>query len=138
MTRLAAPLFLGVAAAALTLACSSSEAPAEDHNPVAFDIDGVVTDTSDTVVFAAGTNDTVVLTFFNAANDNLNDVEAEHFSTMTFTPPDSITATRLSAHHFQQHLVIGNVAGQVGDLDIGFGHDTLADEHSFSLHYKIQ
>jgi hypothetical protein len=130
MTRLAAPLFLGVAAAALTLACSSSEAPAEDHNPV--------TDTSDTVVFAAGTNDTVVLTFFNAANDNLNDVEAEHFSTMTFTPPDSITATRLSAHHFQQHLVIGNVAGQVGDLDIGFGHDTLADEHSFSLHYKIQ
>lgn len=138
MTRLSTPLLLGALAGVLSLACSNSEAPAEDHTPVTFDINGVATDTSDTVTFAAASNDTVVITFFNAADDNLNDAEAEHFSSLTFTPSDSITATRLSAHHFQHHVVIGNVAGQVGDLDIGFGHDTLTDEHNFHLHYKVQ
>ncbi len=139
MTRTAPTLLFALfAGATLALACSNSEAPAEDHTPVSLDINGVPTDTTDTVTFAASATDTVQLTFFNAANDNLDDAEAEHYSSLTFTPSTGITATRRASHHFRHDVVVGAVSGQQGDLDIGFGHDTLADEHSFRVHYKVQ
>jgi hypothetical protein len=139
MTRTAPTLVFALfASASLALACSNSEAPAEDHTPASLEINGVPVDTSDTVTFTASATDTVQLSFFNAANDNLDDVEAEHYSLLTFTPSTSITATRRASHHFRQDVVVGAVSGQTGDLDIGFGHDTLADEYTLSLHYKVQ
>lgn len=139
MPRTASPLIVALfATATLALACSNSEAPAEDHTPVTFEVNGVPSDTTDTIAFTASATDTVQLTFFNAANDNLDDAEAEHYSSLTFTPSTGIAATRRASHHFRHDVVVGAVSGQAGDLDIGFGHDTLADENSFHLHYKVQ
>lgn len=127
-----------LAAGALSLACSNSEAPAEDHDPATLEFNGVAFVAGDTVAFAANATDTVQISFFNAANDNLDDVEAEHYSSLTFIPATNITATMRASHHFRHDIVVGAAAGQVGDLEVGFGHDTLADEHTFHLHYKIQ
>jgi hypothetical protein len=120
-------------------ACNSDEATnIDEHNPdnVTFIVDGD-TLTTDTLVLNAGVDNTVRI-IFTEGTDNLDDVEAEHYSLLTFTPSTSITATRRASHHFRQDVVVGAVSGQTGDLDIGFGHDTLADEYTLSLHYKVQ
>jgi hypothetical protein len=125
---------------ALSIGCSDSEAPAEDHTPVAFTmaVNGTIMP-DDTLRLNAGATDTVQITFYNAANDNLDDAEAEHYSLLTFTPATGIAATRESSHHFRHDVVVTATAGTTGTLEIGFGHDALADEHSFAgLVYKIQ
>ena len=125
---------------ALAAACSNgNEPPAADHDPVRYTatVNGVLM-TDDTLRLTAGATDTVQVSFFNAADDNLDDVEAQHYSGLAFTPATGLTATREAAHHYRQVIVNTLGAGVAGDLAVGFGHDTLADEHSFPAAYKTE
>ncbi len=117
------------AALALVGCGSSAEAPADDHDPTSFKvlINGV--EASAPYTFAAGTATHVQLKFYNAASQDLDDVEAEHYASLTFSPTTLATAAPDAAHHYQFD-VTGGTAGS-GTMAIGFGHDEMADEHSF-------
>jgi hypothetical protein len=125
---------------AAPLACSNSEAPAEDHIPVRIEVavnNAVVTD--DTLRLTNGQIDSVHITFYNKSDENLDVAEAEHYSLLTFTPAANITATMDPNHHFRHGVVTTAVAGTVGTLDIGYGHDALADEEAFTgLKFKVE
>jgi hypothetical protein len=140
MTRRTTLLFAALGSGALVIGCGDSEAPAEDHTPVTFSVtvnNVVVTD--DTVRLTTGGGiDTVHISFFNAANEDLDHAEAEHFSLLTFTPAANITATMDPDHHFRHGVVTTAAAGTAGDLDIGFGHDALADENTFHMKFKVE
>jgi hypothetical protein len=100
----------------------------------------VGTDTmpDDTLRIPAGQTVTVHCTFFNSMDDNLDDVESEHYSLLTFDPAGLGTATPDAAHHFTHSVVVQGTAGDTGHVAIGFGHDALADEHSLSRPVQIQ
>jgi len=129
-----------VLAAAGLAACSDSNEPAaDDHDPARYTVtvNGTLM-TDDTLRLTAGGTDTVQISFFNASDENLDDVEAEHYSLLTFTPATGITATPEAAHHYR-HVIVNTLgAGVSGDLAVGFGHDTLADEHSFAAAYSTE
>jgi hypothetical protein len=131
---------LGVCAI-LSSACDDSKEPvaAEDHSPVrvTFAVNGAAM-TTDTLFLPAGQTVTVRATFYNAADDNLDDVETEHFSLLTFIPAGLATATIDAAHHYTHTVQVQGAAGTVGDVDIGYGHDALADEHTLTAKVKIQ
>ncbi len=109
--------------------CGSSEDPADDHDPTRFTVllNGV--QASAPYTFAAGTTTHVQLKFYNAADEDLDDVESEHFASIAFSPSTLATVTAVAAHHYQFD-VTGGTAGS-GTMTIGFGHDAQADEHSF-------
>jgi hypothetical protein len=120
-------------AAALTLATGcgdETQAPAEDHTPVSFTvlIDG--TETAAPFSLTEGQTVRVQLKFANAAGEDLDEVEATHFAGLTFTPSSLATATRLADHHFQFDVTGG--APGTGTVQVSYGHDELADEHSFT------
>ncbi len=115
----------------LAAACGSDEtAPVEDHTPASYNL--IVNDVPQTspYVLTAGQTSRVQIKFFNAAGDDLDDVEAEHFGGLTFTPTSLATATRLADHHFQFDVTAPNVGS--GTLQVSFGHDDTADEKTFS------
>lgn len=134
-------LLLGTlfATGGLTLACSNSEAPSEDHTPTTFvvAVNNVVM-VDDTIRLTTGGTDTVHITFYNAANENLDDVEAAHYSLLTFDPATGLAVTVDPGHHFRNAVEVTAVAGSVGDVNLGYGHDAMADEHAFPLKYLIQ
>lgn len=120
-------------AAALTLATGcgdETQAPAEDHTPVSFTV--LINDTETAAPFSLSQGQTVrvQLKFVNAAGEDLDEVEATHFAGLTFSPTSLATATRLADHHFQFD-VTGGTPG-TGTVQVSYGHDELADEHSFT------
>jgi hypothetical protein len=111
-------------------ACSDNEAPpAEVHTPVSYNI--LVNDNPVTApyTFAAGVTVRIRVKFFNAAQEDLDDVEAGHFGELSFNPASLATAVRLADHHYQFD-VTGGTEGS-GTLQVSFGHDEMADEHTF-------
>ncbi|HEY3013301.1 MAG TPA: hypothetical protein VGJ36_11175 [Gemmatimonadales bacterium] len=115
---------------AVTSACSDNEAPpAEDHTPVSYNV--VVNDVPQTApyVLTAGQTTRVRLQLFNAAGDDLDDVEAEHFAGLTFNPASLATAVRLADHHYQFDVTAPAVGS--GTMQVSFGHDEMADEKTF-------
>jgi hypothetical protein len=137
--RMTFPLAALAASVALSLACSDSEAPAEDHTPVAFLVlVNNVEVVGDTVPLTANGTDSIRIKFVNAEDDTLDDVEAEHYSLLTFNPSAGIAATVDPNHHFRHEVVTTAAAGTAGDLTIGYGHDALADENQFPVAFKVQ
>lgn len=129
-----------LAGSAVLAACSDSNEPAaEDHVPVRFEVavNGTLV-TDDTLRLTTGGTDSVRLTFYNQSDENLDVAEDEHFSLLTFTPASGLVATMDAAHHFRHGVVVTATAGDTGTVEIGYGHDALADEHTFSLPFKIQ
>ncbi len=129
-----------LAAGALLAACSDSNEPAaEDHTPVRFEVavNGTLV-TDDTLRLSTGGTDSVRLTFYNQSDENLDVAEDEHFSLLTFTPATGLVSTMDATHHYRHAVAVTATAGDTGTVDIGFGHDTLADENTFSLPFKIQ
>lgn len=126
-----------LAAGSLLSACDSTESSTPEHNPdrVTFTVNGALLP-NDTLVLDALATDTVRITFYQGA-DNLDDVESEHFSLLTFTPTLA-TATLDTAHHFTHTVVVSGSAGDTGHVEVGFGHDLLADENTFSLPVKVE
>lgn len=118
--------------AALTLipACSDNEAPpVEDHTPASYNI--LVNEVPRTApyTFTSGQTMRVRIKFFNAAQEDLDDIENEHFGGLTFNPASLATAVRRADHSYQFD-VTGGTAGS-GTVQVSFGHDELADEHAF-------
>lgn len=119
-------------------ACNSDEATnIDEHNPdnVTFIVDGDTLAT-DTLVLNAGVDNTVRI-IFTEGTDNLDDVEPQHYSSLIFTPVAG-TAVLDTTAHFTHLVTVTAASGDTGHVDVGFGHDTLADEHSFSRPYKVQ
>ena len=137
MSMLRVSLPVGSLSAGALAACNSSEATAPDHNPdrVAFAVNGAAMP-DDTPRLSAGATGTVRLTYYQGT-DNLEAVETEHFSLLIFTPAIA-AATLDTAHHFSQVVVVSGQARDTGQVDVGFGHDLLADEHTFTLPVKVQ
>ncbi len=112
-------------------ACGDSEtAPAaDDHTPVSYTVllDGTAATAPYTLT--EGQTVRVRLEFLNAAGENLDAVESEHFARVTFTPPSLTTVSPVADHHFQ--FDITGAAPGSGTLEVGFGHDALADETTF-------
>lgn len=134
------PRFTLLAAGALLAACSDSNEPAaEDHTPVRFEVavNGTLV-TDDTLRLTTGGTDSVRLTFYNQSDENLDVAEDEHFSLLTFTPAAGLASTMDVTHHFRHGVAVTATAGDTGTVAIGYGHDALADEHSFPLPFKIQ
>jgi hypothetical protein len=111
--------------------CGSDETapPAEDHTPVSYTV--LINDNQVTApyTFTDGQTVRVRLKFFNAAQEDLDDVESSHFGGITFNPASLATAVRLSDHHYQFD-VTGGTPG-TGTLQVSYGHDELADETIF-------
>lgn len=125
----------------LTAACGDSKEPiaVEDHSParVVLAVNGTAM-TTDTLFLPAGQTVAVRATFYNAADESLDDVETEHYSLLTFVPAGLATATIDAAHHYTYSVQVQGAAGTAGNVDIGYGHDGLADEHTLTAKVKIQ
>jgi hypothetical protein len=132
---------LGVGAILTVGACSSKESTTapDDHDPVrvVLSVNGTAM-TGDTLFLPAGMTVTVRGTFYNAADESLDDVEDAHFSLLTFDPAGLATATPDAAHHYTHSVAVQGAVDETGTVDIGFGHDALADEHTLTAPVKIQ
>jgi hypothetical protein len=120
------------AAFPLAVACGSEEAQStEDHTPVTYTllVDGV--ETAPPLTLTGGQTVRVRLKFFNAADDDLDDVESEHFGGLTFDPASLASVARVSDHHYQLD-VTGGTPG-TGTVQVSYGHDEAAGEHTFKL-----
>jgi hypothetical protein len=134
MTTVRSTLLRLAACAALPLAvgCGGEETQAtEDHTPVTYTlfVDGV--ETAPPLTLTEGQTVRVRLKFFNAADEDLDDVEAEHFGGLTFDPASLASVARVSGHNYQFDLT-GGTPG-TGTVQVSYGHDEAADEHTFKL-----
>jgi hypothetical protein len=120
------------AALPLAVACGGDETQAtEDHTPVTFTILVDGTEASPPLTLTPGQTVRVRLKFFNAADEDLDDVEAEHFGGLTFDPSSLASVVRVSDHNYQFD-VTGGTPG-TGTVQVSYGHDEGADEHTFKL-----
>jgi hypothetical protein len=123
-------ILLSLLPVAVAAGCGSDESPApEDHTPTTYSL--LINDVPVTApyTFASAQTVRVRIKFFNAAQDDLDDVESEHFGGLAFNPASLATAVRLADHHYQFD-VTGGTPG-TGTLQVGFGHDDSADEVTF-------
>ena len=119
-----------VAMAALGSACGNGdELQPEDHTPVSYNV--LINDVavSPPYTFVAGQTARVRIKFFNAAGEDLDSEETGHFAGLTFNPVALATAVRLNDHHYQFD-VTGGTAG-AGTVQVGYGHEDVADETVF-------
>jgi hypothetical protein len=135
-----ARLALGLlAAGSLLSACNSDEATgAENHTPVRLDL--AVNGTAmpdDTLRLHTGQTDTVRITFWNSDDENLDVAEDEHYSALTFAPATGLGVTLDTTHHFRHSVVVTAAGGTKGSVDLGYGHDALADEESFPVAFRV-
>ena len=122
-------LYLVPALVTVLAGCGGDEpTAAPDHTPASFNM--LINDVTVTepYTFPSGQTVRVRLKLFNAAQDDLDDVEAEHFAGLTFDPVSRATAVRVADHNYQFD-VTGGTPGS-GTVTIGFGHDEAADEHT--------
>lgn len=120
-------VFPGAAVLALVSACGSDEPVAtDDHTPVSYNVLINNIPASAPYNFTVGQTVVVRLKLFNAAGEDLDNVEAEHFAAIAFNPADLMTVTRVLGHNYQ-FSVTGNTAG-TGTMLVTYGHDEQADE----------
>ena len=103
--------------------------PAADHTPVSYTVLINANQVTVPYTFTAGQPVRVRLKFLNAASEDLDDIEAEHFAGLTFNPAALATVTRVADHNYQFD-VAGGTPG-TGTIQVSFGHDELADETTF-------
>lgn len=121
-----------VLTAFLTTSCSDNEAPpAEDHTPTSYTIlvnDAPVTELPYT--FVEGQTVNVRIKFFNAAQEDLDEIADSHFGGLTFDPASLATVVRDPDHSYAFEVTGGSPGS--GTLQPSFGHDEAADEHTLS------
>jgi hypothetical protein len=127
------PMFrLGLLGALVAIAaCGGDETapPADDHTPKTYNV--IINDVPQNAPYTltVGQTSTVQIKFFNAAGDDLDDVETSHFAALNFGPSSLATATRSADHHYQFEVFAPSVGS--GTLQVGFGHNSAADEKVF-------
>jgi hypothetical protein len=121
---------LAMALAGGSSACSDNESPPlPDHTPKTYSLEvGGVPVTPPLTLFT-GQTVRVRIRFFNAAGEDLDEVESEHFGGLTFSPASLAAATRLAANHYQFDVAVGDPG--TGTLTVRFGHEESADEFDF-------
>jgi hypothetical protein len=116
----------------LAAACGGDETapPADDHTPVSFTvfIDGIQAIAP--YSFIQGQTVRVRLEFFNAASEDLDEVESTHFAGLTFDPASLATVARVPDHNYQFD-VTGGTPG-TGTVQVSYGHEQQADETTFT------
>lgn len=118
------------AALPLAVACGGDEKQApEDHTPVSYTIVVGGTETVPPLSLTEGQTVRVRLKFFNAADEDLDDVESAHFGGLVFEPASLATVARATDHNYQFD-VTGGTPG-TGTVQVSYGHDEEADEHTF-------
>jgi hypothetical protein len=116
--------------AAVLAACSDSEAPpAEDHTPASYSLQVDDVPVSAPYTFEEGRMVRVRIKFFNAAQEDLDDVESSHFGAITFEPTSLASVVRVTGHNYQFDVTGGNAG--TGTLQVSYGHDEAADEQTF-------
>jgi hypothetical protein len=114
----------------LGTACSDNEAPpAEDHVPETYSIQVNNVPVSVPYTFIEGRTVRVRIKFFNAAQEDLDEVEDSHFGGLTFEPASLATAARVDGLNYQFDVTVGSPG--TGTLQVSYGHDEAADEHAF-------
>jgi hypothetical protein len=113
-------------------ACSNNESPSgtEDHTPTRYTVLVNGTEAQPPFALVEGQAVTVQLKFFNAADEDLDVVEGEHFGGLTFSPANLATVTRDPDHNYR-FTVTGETQG-AGTVQVSFGHDEMADETTFT------
>lgn len=123
------PVALSVAAFA---ACGGTEPlPITDHTPVTYNLLVNNVAVSAPYTFTAGQTVRVRIKYFNAAQQDLDPAEGEHFGGLTFSPPSLATVARVTGHNYQFD-VTGGTPG-TGALRVSYGHSEAADETTFPL-----
>lgn len=125
------PGFL-VLTAFLTAACSDNEAPpAEDHTPTSYSIlVNEVPVSAPPYTFVESQTVHVRIKFFNAAQEDLDEVADSHFGGLTFDPASLATVVRDPDHNYAFEVTAGTPGS--GTLQVSYGHDEAADEHTLS------
>jgi hypothetical protein len=114
----------------LAVACNSDETQApEPHTPVSYTVLVDSVQVSPPITFTQGQTVTVQLKFLNAANEDLDAVEGEHFAGLTFAPTSLATVARVPGHNYRFEVTGGEPGS--GTVQVSYGHDSLADETSF-------
>lgn len=121
----------GLLLAVIIPGCGGDETPSgtEDHTPVRYSVLVNGTETQPPFTFTQAQSVTVQLKFFNAEDEDLDIVEDEHFTRLSFVPLTLALAARDPDHHYR-FTVTGNITGN-GTLQVSYGHDEQADETSF-------
>jgi hypothetical protein len=118
--------------AGVIAACGNDESPPlppDDHTPATYTVLVDGTETEPPFTLTAGQSVDVQLKFFNAEDEDLDEVESEHFGRLTFNPASLATVTRDPLHNYR-FTVTGGSAG-TGTVQVSYGHDEAADETSF-------
>jgi hypothetical protein len=129
-------LLAATTALAFTLAaCSSNEAPAENHpEPESAKLFNATTHTElpQPYVLPTGVTTRVDVHYYGADGaDITSELIADHYSSLTFTPTSFATVASVTGARFVHDVTVDAAAGGTSELQIGWGHDTLADERSF-------
>ena len=117
--------------AGLLSACGSGETAAPpDHTPKTYSL--IINSIPREAPYSlqAGQEALVRIKFFNAAGEDLDEVEAEHFGGLSLDPASLGTVTPLTDHHYQFNLSTSATPGS-GTLTVSFGHDEAANEVTF-------
>jgi hypothetical protein len=123
-------LFAAGSTMMLATACGGDEAQApETHTPVSYTVLVDSVPTSPPFTLTEGQTVTVQLKFLNAADEDLDAIEGEHFAGLTFAPTSLTTVARVPGHNYRFE-VTGATPG-TGTVQVSFGHDSLADETTF-------
>jgi hypothetical protein len=127
-----------LAAGVLISGCgSTTETPADDHDPASYTLLVGGTELSQPYTIPANQTTRIRVKFYNAANEDLDVVEGEHFGGLEFSPATLASANRLADHHFQFDVVAGDAG--TGTRTVRFGHDEGTDEVIFDpVAFKVE
>jgi hypothetical protein len=127
LLRIGLPLAVLAAGAA---GCSDTEAPPiHDHTPETYTVQVNGVAVTEPYTFTVGQTARVRIKFFNADQQDLDEVESSHFGGLTFDPASLATAVRVADHNYQFDVTAGPVGS--GTVRVGYGHEDAADEHTF-------
>jgi hypothetical protein len=116
--------------ATVATACSDNEAPpTHDHTPEDYTVMVNGAEVTAPYTFTVGQTVRVRLKFFNAAGEDLDEVESSHFGGLTFEPASLATAVRVTDHNYQFDVTAGAVGS--GTVQVSYGHSEAADEDTF-------
>jgi len=107
-----------------------TEPAAEDHTPASARLFTTTGEITSNVVLTPGVTTRIEVRFYHDDGDQITDIEAEHYASLTFSPSTLAAVTAVSGHHFQFD-VTPVASGATGTVSVGYGHDSAADELSF-------